>query len=91
MRYSFSIIHIPGKQHEVADALSRAPLDNNMSHEETQFEEEVNFYASWVIQNVISPHLEMVKQKQDEDEVCATLKAYSKNGWGLLVVNRLLV
>ena len=81
MRYQFRIVHVPGKEHEAADALSRAPVDKSLSNEEVQFEEDVNFYASWVLQNIISPHLDMVKRKQDEDEVCTTIKRYIKSEW----------
>ena len=78
MRRQFRNVRVPEKEHKAAVALSHTLVDKIPSSKEVQFEEDVNFYAIRML-NIISPHMDMVKRKQDEDEVCTTIKRYIKS------------
>ena len=41
MRMTYQIVHVPGKDLTTADTLSRAPLPNRLTEDETKKEEEV--------------------------------------------------
>ena len=47
MRYSYDISYVPGKNIHIADALSRAPIEND--HRDEDFGEEVDTYVESVI------------------------------------------
>ena len=49
MRYSFSIVHVPGKYLYTADALSRAPLRGTIDRGSEEFQWEVYFYVNAVL------------------------------------------
>ena len=82
MKYHFSIIHVPGKQLETADALSRAT--SSLPHEPDQtLQVESNIYLDHVVlQRPASPDkLEQIRVHQPEDEVCQTLIRYCQTQW----------
>ena len=43
MKYSFKMLHVPGKELVTADTLSRAPLDKQLSKEDERLNEDLNF------------------------------------------------
>ena len=84
MRYSYDIIYVPGKNLHTADALLRAPIENN--HRDEDLGEEVETYVESVMYelqcNVASTALmTRIKQAYQEDPVCAQVIAYCERGW----------
>ena len=82
MNYHYSIIHIPGKQLETADALSRAT--SSLPQEPDQMlQEESNIYLDHMVSQMpTSPDkLEQIRVHQQEDEVCQTLIRYCQTQW----------
>ena len=54
MRYSYSIVHVPGKSLWTADTLSTSPVKSRMSTEEQGLMESKNIYADAVIEGLPS-------------------------------------
>ena len=83
MRYSYQIVHVPGKDFTTADTLSRAPLHQRLTKEETKLNEELNLYVSHVIEGLPATErrLQEVRSLQDEDEICLKLKEFCREGW----------
>ena len=50
MRYSYQIVHVPGKDLTTADTLSRAPLHRSLTKDEKQLNEDLNLYVSHVVE-----------------------------------------
>ena len=83
MRFSFTVSHIPGKDLTVADTLSRAPTELSNSND-NEFQEEVEAYVNLVLQQseiISGPQLEVIKEKQLQDETCQVLTKYCQNEW----------
>lgn len=51
MKYSFKIIHAPGKELVTADTLSRAPLNKQLSIEDEPLNEDLNLYVSHILES----------------------------------------
>ncbi len=83
MAYQYTIVHVPGKNHHSADALSRAPLKDTHSPGESELSTDVNLYVNSVISSlpVTEQKLIEIKHEQQEDTVCNLLMTYCKNGW----------
>ena len=84
MRYSYDITYVPGKNLHTADALSRAPIEND--HPGEDFGEAVGTYVESVMYglqcNVASTAMmTRIKQAYKEDPVCAQVMAYCEHGW----------
>ena len=79
MRFSFSIHHIPGRNLTVADALSRAPLQEV----DPDLQDEADAFVNHTIQSLPATEgrLEEIRQKQRQDDVCRLLVKYSRQGW----------
>ena len=79
MRYSYTVVHVPGKHLYTADTLSRAPV----SASENQFQHEIEAYVHQVREGVpiTDARLEQIKMQQQEDEVCRQLMVYVEEGW----------
>ena len=82
MKYSFNIVHVPGKNLNCADALSRAPNSEPTTVDRT-LEEEGNLYVNYVFQTLpaTGKRLEEIKAHLQEDEVCKQIMAYCNKGW----------
>ena len=78
MRYSFTIVHIPGKNIITADALSRAPMSAGPTKADQQLSEDTQSFVSSIIKGLPASEkrLEEIRQKQDDDEVCCKLREY---------------
>jgi len=82
MRFHYSIQHIPGKDHVIADALSRSPVmkadptDENLHKVSQEF-------VDLVLESLPSSdeQLRRIELHQQEDEICKSLIEYCKNGW----------
>ena len=82
MKYSFSIVHVPGKNLNSADALSRAPKSEPRTKDCT-LEEEGNLYVNYVFQTLpaTGKRLKEIKAHLQEDEVCKQIMDYCNKGW----------
>ena len=82
MRFNYQIVHVPGKNIETADALSRAP-QSEISEAEKQFLEDTNVYINSVITSMpASPgRMQELKVHQEQDELCQAIIHYCKNEW----------
>ena len=82
MRYSYRIVHVPGKDLCTADALSRAPLYQSLTKDEKQLNAELNLYVSHVIDCLPTTErrLQEIRLHQDEDEICSKLKEFCREG-----------
>ena len=83
MRYSYTIVHVPGKDNVTADALSRAPLTRDLTKAEKQLNEDMSLYVANIIECLPTTErrLDEIRLQQDEDEVCRKLKEYCIEGW----------
>ena len=70
LRFDFTVSHVPGKSLITADALSRAPVEQQDRQSIT--EEEIDLYVQHVFASLPASNtqLEQIKEKQEEDEVC---------------------
>ena len=78
------ITYVPGKNLHTADALPRAPIEND--HPGEDFGEAVEAYVESVMYglqcNVASTAMmTRIKQAYKEDPVCAQVMAYCEHGW----------
>ena len=81
LRFDFTVSHIPGKSLITTDTLSRAPVAQQDDHYCT--EEEIDLYVQHVLASLTASNtqLERIREKQEEDKVCQTLKQYCSKGW----------
>ena len=80
MRYSFDIFHTPGKNLCVADALSRAPQQEEVPNFES--EKEVEAFINQVTKSIpiSSQRLSQLKYEQENDPVYKMLTIYTFQG-----------
>ncbi|KAJ8352031.1 hypothetical protein SKAU_G00235070 [Synaphobranchus kaupii] len=57
MRYSYTIVHVPGKSLWTADTLSHAPVSSYSSRDEEEFMESTNIYVDSLMENLPPGHL----------------------------------
>uniref|UniRef100_A0A3P8TBN5 ribonuclease H n=1 Tax=Amphiprion percula TaxID=161767 RepID=A0A3P8TBN5_AMPPE len=83
LRFSFEIIHVPGKNLVTADALSRAPVRGPPSADELQLEKEVEVFVDSVVSCLpaTEKRLEEIKSAQEKDELCKKVKDCCLAGW----------
>lgn len=83
MKFTFDIVHVPGKRLITADTLSRAPVKHKFTQDELNNETEVKVFVDAVIQSLpaTEPRLQVIQEKQKGDAVCAKLIQYCKAGW----------
>ena len=69
MRFDFSISHIAGKDLNIADTLSRAPVEN-MSQSDTDFENETQAFVVVAMSNLPASQnrIELIKTESAKDE-----------------------
>ncbi|UYV62687.1 K02A2.6-like [Cordylochernes scorpioides] len=80
MRYSYKIVHTPGKNLIVADALSRSP---RMKVETQELEEELCAYVQQVVSfmPISDVRVKEIKESQDKDQVIQNIIKYTQEGW----------
>ena len=78
MRFLFSIHQVPGKNVVVADALSRAPLNE----EDADLNDEAEAFVNFMIQSLpaTEDRLEEIRQQQRLDNECRLLVRYCRKG-----------
>ena len=79
MRFAFTTVHVPGKNLNSADTLSRAPRKECTN----DFEKEIDSYVNHVVSNIPinNAKMEHIKLHQQEDEVCQQIMKYVQDGW----------
>jgi hypothetical protein len=82
MRFDFSISHVAGEDLNIADTLSRTPVEN-MSQSDTDFENETKAFMEVVMSNLPASQnrIELIKTESAKDEICRNLISYCKDGW----------
>lgn len=81
MRFSFEVEFVPGKNLEIADALSRAPTREEKSTDVLSVEE-VNAFVFGVLSELSeSDQFQLVAEEHAKDETCRTLCRYLREGW----------
>ena len=82
MQFHFTIIHVPGKNLVMADALSKAPVDNR-SMDGTSIQKEAEAYVHLIMSSmpVTEKRLTDIHVSQDKDEICLQVKKYVHSGW----------
>ena len=84
-RFSYMVIHVPGKLLYVADALSRAPLPplSSLSPTQNELEQEAELYMDAVVAGLPASkgRLKEYCDAQASDPVCSDLIQFCKSGW----------
>lgn len=81
MRFSYEVVHAPGKSLVTADVLSRAPIRRKESDKALSVSD-VSKHVSGCLSNAVEASLfERVKAEQAADEVCQALVKFSLKGW----------
>jgi transposase InsO family protein len=82
MRFDLSISHVAGKDLNIADTLSRAPVEN-ISQSDTDFENETKAFVDVVMSNLPASQnrIELIKTESAKDEICRNLISYCRDGW----------
>uniref|UniRef100_A0A8C6SPN1 Gypsy retrotransposon integrase-like protein 1 n=1 Tax=Neogobius melanostomus TaxID=47308 RepID=A0A8C6SPN1_9GOBI len=83
LRFSFKIVHVPGKTLVTADTLSRAPVEGPPSAADLQLEKEVEVFVDTVVSCLpaTDKRLEEIKSTQEKDKLCTKVKDYCLIGW----------
>ena len=81
MRFDFSISYVAGKDLNIADMLSRVPVEN-MSQSDTDFENETKTFVDVVMSNLPASQnrIELIKTELAKDEICRNLISYCRDG-----------
>ena len=82
MKYTYSIFHVPGKNLVIADALSRAPAQQQTSDVD-EWNGEVDAYVRAIFNSLpaTDKRLLQIQAAQEEDPTCILLKRYCLEGW----------
>lgn len=74
MRFSFTIVHVPGEALNTADTLSRAPV-NGVDDNDKTFQQEVNAYVRTIVKSLPATEekLGIIREQQSKDPVSRKL------------------
>ena len=82
MQFNYTITHVPGKQLQIADALSRSPVSSatDVDHE---LQKDRSAYVDLLVQTLPATdnQLQVVREAQDSDVTCTQIKSYCQHGW----------
>ncbi|KAJ8346650.1 hypothetical protein SKAU_G00280510 [Synaphobranchus kaupii] len=83
LRFTYGIVHVPGKALITADTLSRAPIRRPLTEEEALLEGEVQVFINTVRDNLPAsqPKLQQIAEDQQQDSICSQLILQCKRGW----------
>lgn len=82
MRYSPEIQYVSGKSQITADALSRAPASKPTTKDSQNIDAVEEFaHDTFNLLPASTRKLQEIAQAQDDDEVCALVKGYCRDGW----------
>ena len=79
-RYNYTIVHVPGKILNTADALSHDPLPRQETNDEEQD------FESLIIADIqylpaTQRKLDEIRKEQQSDTTCSTVSNYCQHGW----------
>ncbi len=82
MRYTYDIVHVPGKQMYTADTLSRAP-SSQATAADTDLEEETKSYVQSIMSTLPASdqRMEQIRLNTMEDDICRQIMSYCEDGW----------
>ena len=82
LRFTYDIVHVPGKSLITADTLSRAPIEHTFIQEERENEDAVTVFVDAVTQSLpaTEPRLKKIIERQKTGPFCARLR-YCEMGW----------
>ena len=81
MRFEYVITHVPGKQLQIADALSRSPV-SLATDADYELHRDVSAYVDLLVQTLSASNhqLQLVKKAKDSNDTCIQIKSYCLNG-----------
>ena len=81
MRFQFTATHIPGSDLKIADALSRAPLQE-LTETDRQLQEDTDAYVAQVIEGMPATprRLQEIRQAQEQNNICQQLMLFCREG-----------
>lgn len=81
MRYVYTVVYTPGSKLQIADALSRSPLQIKPVSEELS--SEIEAYVQLIVKNlpVKDVFLKKIISEQQIDPICKKLKEFVLSGW----------
>lgn len=82
LRFSYSVVYVPGKELIIADALSRSPRKTGSSAD-NDLESMADSYIRFVVNSlpVKDYYLEKIRIEQQNDPICQQIIYYSRQGW----------
>ncbi|KAK6184246.1 hypothetical protein SNE40_006752 [Patella caerulea] len=82
MRYSYDIVHVPGKNLYIADTLSRAPHAKAI-YDDLIFQNDTCVYVHSIMNHLPASdkRLEQIRSHQNSDDVCKQLLFLCLKGW----------
>ena len=82
MRFDYTVVHVPGKDLNTADTLSRLP-DLKTDSTAVDFENEVEAYVDFVMDHLPATEkkLQEIAREQDKDPLCKLAKEYCSSEW----------
>ncbi len=82
LRYTYNIVHVPGKSLVTADTLSRAPIVRELSSEEKELEREAQVFVDAVHHCLPASQskLQQIADEQQHDRICRELIERCKIG-----------
>ena len=92
MRYTYDVVHIPGSNHVIPDALSRDTNSSMQVPGDSGLINEVEIFAkaSFELLPASQRRLEELRAAQQADPVCSQVIQYCHNGWPAYMPNALL-
>lgn len=83
LRFSYEILHVPGKSLITADTLSRAPINATPTAAERQLEKDVQVFVDAVRAALPAsePRLQQISDAQHADKACRRVVQYCLHGW----------
>ena len=80
-RFTYTILHVPGRHLNVADTLSRAPLPSTAHDDDLEKLAELLMEMQIAQLPASKEQLETYRSAQQADHICSILRRYCRNGW----------
>jgi len=80
-RFTYTILHVPGRHLNVADTLSRAPLPSTAHDDDLEKLAELLMEMQIAQLPASKERLETYRSAQQADHICSILRQYCRNGW----------
>ena len=78
LKFTYDIVHVPGKQLITADTLSRAPVEHTATQAEKDLEADVQIFVDAIVHSLpaTEARLQQLAEKQKGDRICSTIIHY---------------